>query len=71
MVNILLNCGVFPEFLGPAATAENVLNAVQQLTIPSKRDKMIADLRSADTLWRRADGGASDLIADGIRQSVK
>lgn len=71
LVNILLNRGVFPEFLGPAATAENVLNAVQQLTIPSKRDKMIADLRSADTLWRRADGGASDLIADGIRQSVK
>lgn len=71
LVNILLNRGVFPEFLGPAATAENVLNVVQQLTIPSKRDKMIADLRSADTLWRRADGGASDLIADGIRQSVK
>lgn len=71
LVNILLNRGVFPEFLGPVATAENVLNAVQQLTIPSKRDKMIADLRSADTLWRRADGGASDLIADGIRQSVK
>ncbi len=70
LVNILLNSGVLPEFLGPAATAENVLNAVQQLTIPSKREKMIAELKSADSVWCRGDGGAGRLIADGIKKSV-
>lgn len=69
LVNILLNCGVYPEFLGPDATAENVVDAVQLLTIPSKRDKMIAELKSADDLWRRPDGTASALIADGIKNA--
>ena len=67
LVNILLGRGVYPEFLGPDATAENVLNAVQQLTIPSVRQKMIADLESADNLWRRPDGVPAALIADGIK----
>ena len=67
LVNILLNRGVYPEFLGPAATAENILGAVQRLTIPSVREKMVADLKSADGLWRRSDGAAARLIADGIR----
>ena len=70
LVNILLNRGVYPEFLGDAATTDNVLNAVGQLTIPSVREKMIADLKRADDLWRRPDGGASHLIADGIRSAV-
>lgn len=69
LVNILLNHGVYPEFLGPNATAENVVDAVQILTIPSKRDKMIAQLKSADDLWRRPDGAASALIADGIKNA--
>lgn len=67
LVNILLGRGVYPEFLGPAANCENVLNAVQQLTIPSKREKMIADLVSADNLWLRPGGAASELIAQGVR----
>ena len=70
LVNILLNRGVLPEFLGTAATSENVLEAVQQLTIPSKRDKMIEELKSADDMWRRSDGGASQLIAQEIKKSV-
>jgi lipid-A-disaccharide synthase len=69
LVNILLNHGVYPEFLGPNATAENVVDAVQILTIPSKRDKMIAELKSADDLWRRPDGAAGALIADGIKNA--
>ncbi len=69
LVNILLNHGVYPEFLGPNATAENVVDAVQILTIPSKRDKMIAELKSADDLWRRPDGAASALIAEGIKNA--
>lgn len=70
LVNILLNRGVLPEFLGTAATSENVLEAVQQLTIPSKRDKMIEELKSADNMWRRSEGGASQLIAQEIKKSV-
>ncbi len=63
LVNILLNRGVYPEFLGPDATLENVLGAVQQLTIPSVRNKMISDLKSADELWCRS-SGAGKQIAD-------
>ena len=66
LVNILLNRGVYPEFLGADATAENVLDAVQQLTIPSIRAKMIEDLKSADKLWQRSDGGAPQIIAHDL-----
>jgi lipid-A-disaccharide synthase len=71
LVNILLNRGVYPEFLGPAATAENVLDAFGQLTIPSVRDKMVKSLKEADKLWRKPDGVPSALIADGIRAVKK
>ena len=70
LVNILLNRGVYPEFLGPAATAENVINAVGQLSIPSVRDKMISDLKSADILWRKPDGNPSQIIVEQIKQSA-
>ena len=66
LVNILLNRGVYPEFLGADATAENVLDAVQQLTILSIRAKMIDDLKSADKLWQRSDGGAPQIIAHDL-----
>ena len=66
LVNILLNRGVYPEHLGGDATAENILNSVQQLTIPSKRQKMIKDLQSADALWRKSADGASGLIAQHV-----
>ena len=71
LVNILLNRGVYPEFLGPRATAENILDAVQQLTIPSVREKMTSALKSADKLWRRPDGAPSALIAKSVYDSVK
>ena len=70
LVNILLNRGVYPEFLGTNATAENVLNAVQQLTIPSVREKMINELHMADDLWWRPDGAPCTLIAESIRNTV-
>ncbi len=66
LVNILLQKSVYPEFLGPNATAENVINAVQQLTIPSVRDKMIDQLKSADNMWHHTDGDACQLIAKNI-----
>ena len=67
LVNILLNRGVYPELLGPAARADKALDVFGQLTIPSVREKMIAELKSADTLWRRSNGAPATLIADGIR----
>lgn len=66
LVNILLNRGVYPEFLGDEATAENVLNAVQQLTIPARRNQMISDLKSADGLWQLSNGGAPHVIASDL-----
>lgn len=66
LVNILLNCSVYPECLGGDANAESVLDAVQQLTIPSKRKKMIDALKSADELWRKPGGDAASLIASDV-----
>ena len=68
LVNILLGRGVYPEFLGPAATTENVLDAVQQLTIPSVQKKMISQLKMADDMWRRPDGAPAALIAESVRR---
>ena len=68
LVNILLNRGVYPEILGSDATAENILNAFQQLTIPSNRDKMITDLCAADKLWLPHQEDAAKIIAQHINQ---
>lgn len=68
LVNILLNRGVYPEILGGDATAENILNAFQQLTIPSNRDKMITDLCTADKLWLPHQEDAAKIIAQHINQ---
>ena len=63
LVNILLNKTVYPEILGSDVNAERILDAFQQLTIPSVREKIIKDLKSADALWRKPDGAPSALIA--------
>ena len=69
LVNILLNRSVYPEFLGPDATVDNVLGAVQQLTIPSVRSKMTKALTEADDLWCRSVGGAGQQIASYLYQA--
>jgi lipid-A-disaccharide synthase len=66
LVNILLNRCVYPECLGGDANVDCVLDAVQNLTIPSRRDKMISDLKSADKLWKKARGGTCALIAEHL-----
>lgn len=71
LVNVLLKCGVYPEFLGPNATAENVVNAVGQLAIPANREKMVSALKSADKLWRCNNNGVAQMIADDIYRTVK
>ncbi len=70
LVNILLKRGVYPEFLGPAARSDCVMDAFGQLTIPRVREKMIADLKSADKLWCRTAGSAAAMIADGVRSAI-
>ena len=70
LVNILLKRGIYPEFLGPAARAECVMDAFGQLTIPAVRAKMIADLQAADKLWRPGADGAAGLIAAGVRAAI-
>lgn len=70
LVNILMNKTIYPEFLGPAATADNVLDAAVQLSIPSVREKMIADCASADTMWRRGSGGAAAKIAEHVLTAI-
>ncbi len=70
LVNILLNRGVYPEFLGGRAKTEYIMDAFGQLTIPSVRQKMVKQLQSADELWRKPGGSASQLIAQGIREAV-
>ena len=67
LVNILLNRGVYPELLGRAATAENIMNCVADLATPRCRTAMIHDLESADALWRGTARPAT-LIADDLRQ---
>ena len=66
LVNILLNRGVYPECLGGDANVDCVLDSVQNLTIPSQREKMISDLKSADKLWKKAHGGTCTLIAEHL-----
>lgn len=70
LVNILLNRSVYPEFLGGRAKTEYIMDAFGQLTIPSVRQKMVKQLQSADELWRKPGGSASQLIAQGIREAV-
>ena len=70
LVNILLNRCVYPEYLGPAATSENVVNAIRQLAMPSVRRTMIAELKSADRLWHRANGTPAAIIAKSVRNAA-
>ena len=66
LVSILLNRCVYPECLGGDANVDCVLGAVQNLTIPARRKKMISDLKSADKLWKKARNGACALIAEHL-----
>lgn len=70
LVNILLNSCVYPEYLGEEANVDNVLNEIQQLTIPSVRDKMISRLKEADDMWLRKEGTPAALIANSLRKLV-
>ena len=71
LVNILLNRAVYPEFLGAAATSENIINEFDSIILPANRAKMISELHAADDMWVRPNGVASRIIADDILKSFK
>lgn len=66
LVNILLNRSVYPEYLGSAATADNIFNELKRIILPANRTKMIDELKQADDLWLRPEGTASKLVAKEI-----
>ena len=70
LVNILLNKMVYPELLGRNATPYNIMNCLQQLTLPSNRKQMINDLVSADTKWRHENQKPASLIATDILKQL-
>lgn len=66
LVNILLGRTVYPEFLGGDATADNIINALDSIVLPANRNKMIAELKTADNMWVRPNGTPSKLIAKNL-----
>ena len=69
LVNILLNRCVYPELLGGAATAENVVDCMGRLAAPAVRQQMIADLTAADSLWR-GDASPAARIAAALQRPL-
>lgn len=66
LVNILMNKTIYPELLGKKATPNAIMNCLQELTLPSKRQKMIQDLKSADSKWAKSGKNAATVIAQDI-----
>ena len=66
LVNILMNKMIYPELLGKDATPDNIINCVQQLTLPSVRKQMIADLTAADSKWLHNNQNPASVIAKDI-----
>ena len=70
LVNILLNRTVYPEFLGGDATVDNIIKAIDTITVPVNREKMITELNMADNMWMHNGMPASQIIADDIMKVV-
>ena len=66
LVNILMNKMIYPELLGKDATPYNIMNCLQQLTLPSVRKQMIQDLTNADSTWLRDNKKPAMVIAQDI-----
>ena len=71
LVNILLNRGVYPELLGPAATRDNIIDEFVKLTLPAYRRGLIKELSLADNLWRRDDVSPAKIIANDLQKTKK
>jgi len=67
LVNILLGKSVYPELLGTAANAENILKQFNSIIRDEKlRQSMVRELKSADKLWRPDDSSVGERIAKEI-----
>lgn len=66
LVNILMGKMIYPELLGKNATPYNIMNCLQQLTLPAVRKQMIADLMAADSKWRKDNKNPATIIANDI-----
>ena len=66
LVNILMNKTIYPELLGHNATPNNIINCLQQLTLPCPRRQMIADLKCADKKWKQSNKNPACIIANDI-----
>ncbi|MBO7644918.1 MAG: lipid-A-disaccharide synthase [Alphaproteobacteria bacterium] len=69
LVNILMNKTIFPELLGKKANPCAIMDLVQQLSLPSVRQKMINELKQADVLWRHDSTNPAMLIVKDILKS--
>ncbi|MCQ2580825.1 MAG: lipid-A-disaccharide synthase [Alphaproteobacteria bacterium] len=71
LVNILLNRSVYPELLGSGATAKNILREFNRIADDEHvREEMIAELKSADKLWRPDSESVGARIAADIKKSI-
>ena len=66
LVNILMNKTIYPELLGRNATPCNIINCLQQLTLPAFRKRMIDALQSADSLWQQNNKNPAQIVANDI-----
>ena len=69
LVNILMNKTIYPELLGKHANPIEILNVVQQLTLPGVRRKMVDELKKADKKWQPNKTNAAMAIAKDIFNS--
>lgn len=71
LVNVLLQRSVYPELLGASASAKNIFREFNRITTDDKvRNQMIAELKSADKLWRPDDTSVGARIAADIKKSI-
>ena len=66
LVNILMNKTIYPELLGSKVTDENIMEKLQNLTLPAERKKMIQELKQADSVWRVHGENPASIIAKDI-----
>ena len=66
LVNILMKKMIYPELLGKAANPYNIMNCLQQLTLPATRKQIIRDLELADSKWRKNNINPAKIIANDI-----
>ena len=69
LVNILMNKTVFPELLGKKANPCAIMDAVQQLSLPSVRRKIVSELNQADNFWIHGGKHPAGIIASDILAS--